>query len=510
MKKINISIKTLISSMLLIVLECAYPVLFIYFQNIDEVNVGDIIVPLITYYLIAFIFFAATFLVFWNIEKTAVITFIMMLFFMNFALIQNLVVILFPFCTYMGLGIAIVILLLVIGVLLKKNNIDYSTGIVIGNCVLFVLILVNCITAIKIVYNGKKKVKNIKVEQYARDKSFDGNVYYFILDEYGGEQNLNYYCNYENDEMKSYMENLGFAWSDDSYNKESISTYSIVPNILNLNYVTEVDGVPSYNMQYTKNPVMYRFFRKLGYDINIINHTGFLDDSNGESILKKQYLSTTPTDDMFVSKIILKQSLIPIILEEYTKVTDKKIKESTEGSSDAVLLDDVISCSKNICTYNKKKPTLNVAYIQCPHAPFIYDDKGNYNIIDDTHDYADIELYVNQLKYINSQVKIITENIIKNDPNSIIVFQSDHGYRYAEHCMYLYKRKDYDAKLETNMMQNVLNCVYVAGKKIDIDGKSCINTWRTILNDVYGTDYKMIDCDEEYIYKWFYTNVKDI
>lgn len=504
MKLFSFSKKTLLCSLLLIVLECAYPIYFLCFQNIDELKIQDSIVPLAIYCSIAFIFLLISMLIFFKIEKAAVFTFFVMLFFMNFGLMQNLIIYVIPGFTFLWFGIVVIILLIAIAILLKKYDLDYLVGINIVNIVLFFLIIVNAITAVTITSDVKKDIKNIEVEQYAKNRSNKENIYFFVFDEYGGEKNLEYYCDYDNSEIKKDMESMGFNWSDNSYNTESISTDSILPNILNLNYVTEIGGVPSYNLKYTENPVMYRFFKELGYDINIINHTGFLDESNGNAILKNQKIGSTADEDVHLLKLVSNQGLLPFVFSQLSKIKDKKGNATTEGSLNVALLDEALTASRDIYKYNTGKPTLNVAYIQSPHEPFLYDDKGDYVLLTDANDYSKTDVYINQLKYINTQMKLITENIIKNDPNSIIVFQADHGLRYAEHCMYLYKKKDFNAEVETDKMQNVLNCVYVGGKKIDIEGKSCINTWRTILNEEYGTSYEMIEPEEKFILNWKY------
>ena len=42
-------------------------------------------------------------------------------------------------------------------------------------------------------------------------------------------------------------------------------------------------------------------------------------------------------------------------------------------------------------------------------------------------------------------------------------------------------------------MQNVLNCVYYQGNQYEIEGMTNINTWRYILNEIFGTDYELLE-----------------
>ena len=51
-------------------------------------------------------------------------------------------------------------------------------------------------------------------------------------------------------------------------------------------------------------------------------------------------------------------------------------------------------------------------------------------------------------------------------------------------------------------MQNILNCVYYQGKEMDIEGKSGINTLRIVLNEIFMTNYEILDNPEKYLYQY--------
>ena len=89
-------------------------------------------------------------------------------------------------------------------------------------------------------------------------------------------------------------------------------------------------------------------------------------------------------------------------------------------------------------------------------------------------------------------------NILEKDPNSLIFIQSDHGARYPGQMLIYNGGPDYDPVLETPYMQNALNCVYLGGKRLDIEGLSGINTLRTIMNQEFGTDFPMLTQPEGY------------
>ena len=96
----------------------------------------------------------------------------------------------------------------------------------------------------------------------------------------------------------------------------------------------------------------------------------------------------------------------------------------------------------------------------------------------------------------------IVEDIQKNDPDALIILMSDHGARYPHWQVDHYGAKAYDASVETLYMQNILNCVYYQGKEMDIEGKSGINTLRIVLNEIFMTNYEMLDNPEKYLYQY--------
>lgn len=86
----------------------------------------------------------------------------------------------------------------------------------------------------------------------------------------------------------------------------------------------------------------------------------------------------------------------------------------------------------------------------------------------------------------------IGNNIKMNDPEALIIIQSDHGGRYPHQLAEEYE-VDYNAAEETIYMQNILNCVYYQEEKVDIEGLSGINTLRYTFNVILGTELELLD-----------------
>jgi len=157
----------------------------------------------------------------------------------------------------------------------------------------------------------------------------------------------------------------------------------------------------------------------------------------------------------------------------------------------------VLTIMENITDYTSdSKPTFTFAYAECPHEYFTFDADGNRIAKEDETNWKDKSIYLNQYKYITKCMERIVEDIQKNDPDAFIILMSDHGARYPHWQVDHYGAKAYDASVETLYMQNILNCVYYKGEKLDIESMTSINTWRTVLNTYFGTDYEMLPAPE--------------
>jgi hypothetical protein len=503
-----IDVKKIPVTLWIILVVCSYPCIFMWAQNIAEEGLKTLLFPLGFFLFLAFICECILLIIFKDMYKAVLIDALFMIIFMNYRLIEKVIIKCKLPVNDLSFGIVMLILIAGLCVFLKITKKEIDTPCIIVGLTFSVLILINFVGAIPKIIDMKQNVSDVEVEQYAKDKSFKENVYYFVFDEYGGKENLKYYFNYDNTEFLNELRSKGFAVSDNSYNRESVYTYDIIPNLFNYSYVTSTSNTSTKNRRFLKNPVMYRFFKDLGYDINVISHQRYLDTKDC-NVLFESSKDTITDNEKNVGDYILENSFVVVILNVLTKNNTKNnsggmswlAKEFVEKYASEI--DESFDICDEIWKYSDKKPTLTVAYMSSPHRPCVLDEDGN--VVDNTLVYRYKESYIGYLKYVNKRITKMIDGIIENDPNAIIIFQADHGTRIPLFSMGEYDKNKYDEKLESEMMENVFNCVYFGNKEPQsIEGLSCVNTIRTVLNYLYGTDYKMIEPKEKYIYKWKY------
>lgn len=156
---------------------------------------------------------------------------------------------------------------------------------------------------------------------------------------------------------------------------------------------------------------------------------------------------------------------------------------------------DAMDAERDCWKYVGDGPTLTMGYLQCPHAPTILDKDGNL-----VENYENVgwqwdrhELYLGQLEFISNFILELVAGIQENDPDALIIVQSDHGSRQAITTMIWVSGTASMPKAENLYMQNILNCIYYQGEHIPIEGQTGINSLRLTLNQVFGTDYEMIE-----------------
>ena len=295
-------------------------------------------------------------------------------------------------------------------------------------------------------------------------------IYWIICDEYAGLDELNKYYHYDNSPFYNQLRDLGFSVSDHSYNWNS-STYRILQDILNMEYVSTTDQAATKKAIADPNAPLWSVLKKLGYELyeiesaNKFNLTSLLDKSVADSAPKT-------ADGQTALGLLLQYSILYRYENEITESLLPDDSVSTE--KDSIL--SVIYNVENIAKHQIKKPAFTAIYLRSPHAPYLFDQNGNSVPEEMWKNRTDKKYYLNQLIFVSKHLQKMCQAILEADPDSIILLQSDHGQRHVANVTYL----------DTT---NILNAVYFRGQNIDeIIGCNGINTWVAVLNRQFHMD----------------------
>jgi len=137
------------------------------------------------------------------------------------------------------------------------------------------------------------------------------------------------------------------------------------------------------------------------------------------------------------------------------------------------------------------EPRYVFAHIVVPHPPFLFGPNGesitpNNREISGLQTWDNPQGYINQLIYATNQVSIAIENIVKNDPNAIIILQGDTG---------TFSGIDDVSKRKMDDIYQVHSILY-AIRIPDVNNSENmipVNTYRIIFNNYFGTNYEYLE-----------------
>lgn len=471
-----------------LVLTCFYPCVFLYGHNADEATFASMFPFFGVFLLNALIFLAVFSLILRSISRGAFLSDLAMLVVINFTIVYKPLHSHLKWLTADMLMIAAGILLLAVLILLlrKKPRMKIVCGLIalaFGSMSLVSLIQAGVTYLTRTGGEGSQEVlEKYEPQTFTGDKP---NVYYFLFDGYAGPECLQHYYGYDNEPFLTAMEDKGFTVSRTSHNYESLLTVTLVPNLLNLNFVAHKSMSESEKTALLEMPNLFRTFKDNGYQLNLCNHLDYIGMTGCNVLTKNQSRRT-------ISDFLLKNSI-------YCKIRPIKREINQMIHADYVAgytgpLFNVMDAEKSSWQYATDGPTFTMGYLQCPHAPTILDKNGNL-----VEDYENVgwrwdmpELYLGQLEFVSSFILDLVTEIQTHDPGALIIVQSDHGCRQANHLYDMGVWDTYDPVEENAYMQNTLNCVYYQGERFDIEGKSGINSLRLIMNQVFGTNYEKV------------------
>jgi hypothetical protein len=274
--------------------------------------------------------------------------------------------------------------------------------------------------------------------RYAPVTSIRPNIYFLLLDEYQGNAGLQKIFNYPNTQLKNTLSGKGF-FSPQMARSNYNMTFFSMPSIFNMNYLDgEIQGTTTSEdlLHFSSGIGLIRDSRLIGFLKNInykmIDLSPFPLDGSGETV--SQFESVVSETSLFTD-----QTLFHFVKEKFSwMIPDKRILRFLNPSDYIIqyyneyVREHLLAAS----AAPRKDPRFVYAHFFIPHAPFLKDSSGNdVNFKELTQKSLALDKnyikgrYLDYLKYANSMLINSIDTLIKNDPGSIILVMSDHGYR---------------------------------------------------------------------------------
>ncbi|MDE7313650.1 MAG: LTA synthase family protein [Eubacterium sp.] len=461
--------KNVVKNMLLVANVAAYPVLFLYFQNIQEVSFQEVAGILFLYIAIGFVIYTGLFWVFRKLNFAGVAACAFMILIFHFMMFQNLVQMAFPNLKYWHILPLLFVLLMHIVYFARYIAEDkYEDFVTILLIVVFGMMCMNLVPALphafeKVKVNSERKLtaaENIPVVQKE-------NVYWLLFDECASFTAMEKYYDYYDKTVFDKLQELKFTISDQSRN-ECIDTNVILTNCLSLDYVANTSMEAAELQELRNNSKLFAIFRENGYEVKGIGDTDWLGI---ESVSQQSSSGAKTIEGRDIIDLIIDNTVISPFVQ-------------FEGNEAAKLIKDTFAYMQEADNISAGNAQFYIMYMCAPHMPFLFDKNGKAVSAQNYNNWEDEKYYREQYIFVMDQMLQSVKTILENDPDSIVIVQSDHGPRHNNEIPYEDKK-------------NILNAVYYKGEAIsEIIGKSSVNTLRTVINKHFGYNLKDLEVRE--------------
>ncbi len=316
--------------------------------------------------------------------------------------------------------------------------------------------------------------------------SFDGDIYYIILDGYANAATLQREFNFDDQTFIDYLTQKGFYVASESRSNYALTFLSLASslNMKFVNYLAEgvggnsLDRKAAYDL-ITDNEVM-KSLKSHGYKfVHFSSGWGPTDKNRNADVSFK-----SGAGNEFL--MILIQTTILRPLEKYLvgDFARKKILGAFEGLAEVSKIE------------GKK---FVFAHINCPHPPYLFGANGEATsgaLLAMSGDvWAQTQNYVNQVMFVNGKVEKMVDEILANSQVApIIILQGDHGSAslFSINKELGWEHPD-EAMLEERM--RIFNAYYFpnGGDSVLYPGITPVNTFRLVFNKYFNTDFELLD-----------------
>lgn len=443
-----------------------FPILFLFSYNIHEAHARDLLLPIIIAIIGTAIIFLLAKLVTKDHRSSGVITFWFLVLFFSYGHIRDLIYSLSDF-GLVSVNIfleALYILLFIVGTfLIWKFPRDFQTLTKFLNITVTILVMISFINIsiyeIRIISTKQHEIGESSITENQPD------IYYIIFDSYDRESTFLEAYNYDNSEFTDYLTSKGFYVAPSS-RCNYVQSIRSVASSLNMRYIEDERSNPELIRMYQDSEVS-QFLKSRGYRYLFVGHSYWSKGLDRHA----EVLSTEPLIwvNNFAGFLINSTAAAPIL-------TFIGYREEA-----ALILSffDTLGSIPSI-----SEPTFVYAHIVCPHGGFIFDRHGNITKPPRkayTHEELK-DLYVEQVIYLNTQIKILVDSLLEESNNTIIIIQADHGSRWD-------KVRQFD----------ILNAYYFPGDNSHLlyEDITPVNSFRVIFNLYFGMDYDLLE-DKSY------------
>lgn len=496
----------LLAIALVLLVSCFMP-LFLFFTNVEAISFIEIMIFMGVFSAVGLLLFGILRFTTKSPYKAASITAVVTLIYQNIGRLRPL----------MGPWLVLllfIILMIALGIIVKKliNEEIAKVFTPVFAIMLAFLCLLNTVTnlgRISAKMSVDSEVKAETEEQYNYLSSFKTgslkgklpNVYFFLPDEYAGFNSSEKFLDYDNKDFKNFLENNNFQVSTTSTNY-SEGTMECLADVFNLE-INEDNRYHSTSEAYCKRKTaqgaLFRIAEDMGYTVRAFQPIDLIDYES-QSVQYGKIWSTNADGELSID-IMFSPTIFYSARDAFLQFLDLFTDASVGKGVVHNLADSNAAPLRYFASEDAQYPdsTFNFCYGLIPHNPFYFDAEGNVVEANHSHNnWTTKDQYLNQLKYTTDLLTKSIENIIENDPDSIIIVMSDHGLRIREEATNTWMKG-----MTPKDNADILCAVYYKGEEFtDIEGMCGTNVMITIMNEVYKYEIPYVAQSDDFYFEY--------
>jgi len=321
------------------------------------------------------------------------------------------------------------------------------------------------------------------------DCSSTPDIYLIILDAYGRADVLEALYGLDNLPFLEYLRAKGFYVAEESHTNYTQTVFSI-PAVLNFSYIgpptaSQIDW--QYFRERIRENELMRILKTCGYRIAALE-SGFY------------YTDVFDTDLQLTERDYLNEFEEMLLAGSPTSVLAEVFNLEPSEQSYAAHRQRVLAGFEMLkMVAQVPGPKLVFAHLITPHPPFVFEADGGYTQPDRGYSLADGDEYegdldeyrtgyASQVQFVNRRLEETIDALLANSETPpVIILQSDHGPG---------SRLDWSSPGKTCLWERtaILNAYYLPGSGSDqlYPSISPVNSFRVILNAVFGTDLPLL------------------
>jgi hypothetical protein len=486
-----------------------YPILFLYSENLGEVEPGDLLVPLAIVMAATAVVFLGAWAVFRKPGRAALATTLLLALIFSFGRVVDAAEGT-PFSSGRLLAIAAVVLVVGFGgiFLVRRDLAAVHRALSIVTAVLVVVASANILA-----YEGPRALgARPGVGNVAPDPIAGGgtrtrrDIYYIVVEDLGSPAILRKYFGLTDEHAFDWLDQLGFqvaSRSATNYGK----TIHMLASTLNMTYLDDlVEQVGADSSDYhplfklVDNPSVARFLKANGY--RYLHIGSWWDPTEESSIADVNYGIAAPSD---FNTTLVGTTIFPEIVERLPRL-GIKLPQEVELKGESAQYDGAVFAFSKLEELPRVSGSKFVfAHILIPHDPFVFNADGSRPTAKQRSERSTNESFLQQSLYTVRRLKEVVTKLLAGPEASrpIVILQTDEG---PNPPTWKKEGANFDwtkaSQQELEIKYPILNAFYMPG--IADPGVypdiTTVNTFRLVLGKYFGADLPLLP-DRLYIYR---------